>query len=61
MTDREWEVEIGELLENYEFQCVGARILESLTECRTMLFFAVFCKIGELERIILAWAHCSQP
>ena len=27
-----------------------ARILESLAGCRTMLLFAVFCKIGPLER-----------
>ena len=30
--------------------CVLSRILESLAGCRTMLLFAVFCKIGALER-----------
>ena len=29
---------------------VWSRILESLAGCRTMLLFAVFCKIGALER-----------
>ena len=29
---------------------VVPRILESLTGCRTMFHFAVFCKIGALER-----------
>ena len=29
---------------------VYARIYESLAGCRTMVIFAVFCKIGALER-----------
>ena len=29
---------------------VWPRILESLAGCRTMIIFAVFCKIGALER-----------
>ena len=33
-----------------------ARILESLAGCRTMLLFAVFCKIGALERNAY-WFH----
>ena len=33
-----------------------ARILESLAGCRTMIIFAVFCKIGALERNTY-WFH----
>ena len=29
---------------------IHTRILESLTGCRTMFLFAVFCKMGALER-----------
>ena len=33
-----------------------SRILESLAGCRTMFLFAVFCKIGALERNVY-WFH----
>ena len=34
----------------HHFSPSGNRALESLAGCRTMFLFAVFCKIGALER-----------
>ena len=33
-----------------EQRCGISRMLESLARCRTTFLFAVFCKIGKLER-----------
>ena len=44
----------GEILWKYDVaylvNLVQARMLKSLAGCRTMHLFAVFCKIGALER-----------
>ena len=41
---------------HFKVMLVSSRILESLAGCRTMLLFAVFCKIGALERNAY-WFH----